>query len=832
VHTKIALHVDLEEQAAKGVVTHRVRSKAAGALMLMLHGVDLTIQNVFDAELGEELEYAYDGAELKVSWPKAWAVGEERHVSVAYRVDRPRSGLFFSKPTAKLPRAPLFAATDHETERARYWLPCVDLPNVRATLEFELRAAQALTVLANGAYVGEQAHEDGTKTVSWRLDWPCPSYILCFAIGDFTEAKDGEFEGIPLAYYGASSRTQEQLKRSFGRTGEMLAWMTKRLGHSFPFPKYYQFALPDFGGAMENISLVAWDDVFVLDETLAQEWTWLVDQVNVHEMAHSYFGDAVVCRDYAHAWLKESWATYMEQCWLEDKYGADEMNYDFWRNQQAYFMEADHSYKRPIVTRKFESSWQMYDRHLYPGGGARLHMLRKLLGDEVFWSAVNQYLGEYMGKTVETEDFRRVLERVSGRSLVQFFDQWIYTASYPSLKVAFQWDKATKLGTFTITQLQASKGSEPVFEVETELGWRVDGEDHVAGLVLDKAVVMHTVSMPKKPEFIRFDPLNRTVAKVELAVEDEFLRAMLVGASDIIGRIQAAHALGKTGKRANLKALEDAYGQEAFWGVREQIAAALGESQTEYAAEILVRLVDAEQSPMVLEPLIRATAQYREPELAAAVTERLVEGLPYRASAAAYHALGELRADAPLERLTEAARLDQFCAFPQAAALRALAATRRAEVIDTLIEQSRPDATQTIARAAALQALGDLSRYVERRDRERIIDHLTRALRDPEARARAGAAQGLFTARASSAYYALMSWRNSLAKQEQPSADKQLANLLKSEHGEVKALEGKVEELTTKLRAMTERLDKLEHTEQNKDKASDDEAEHADEDAT
>ena len=35
-------------------------------------------------------------------------------------------------------------------------------------------------------------------------------------------------------------------------------------------------------------------------------------------MAHSYFGDAVVCRDFAHAWLKESWATYIEHAWLED----------------------------------------------------------------------------------------------------------------------------------------------------------------------------------------------------------------------------------------------------------------------------------------------------------------------------------------------------------------------------------------------------------------------------------------------------------------------------------------------------------------------------------
>src|SRR5258706_11445935 len=117
--------------------------------------------------------------------------------------------------------------------------------------------------------------------------------------------------------------------------------MTKRLGTPFPFPKYYQFALPRFGGAMENISLVSWDDRFVLDPILAGEWTRLIDQINAHEMGHSYFGDLVVIRDFAHAWLKESWATYLEQCWFEDEVSDDEARYEYYMNAQAYFYEAD-----------------------------------------------------------------------------------------------------------------------------------------------------------------------------------------------------------------------------------------------------------------------------------------------------------------------------------------------------------------------------------------------------------------------------------------------------------------------------------------------------------
>ncbi len=69
---------------------------------------------------------------------------------------------------------------------------------------------------------------------------------------------------------------------------------------------------------MENISITTWDQKFCVDKNLAKEYKLVLDLVNVHEMAHSYFGDSLGCRYFEHSWLKESWATYMEVCWLED----------------------------------------------------------------------------------------------------------------------------------------------------------------------------------------------------------------------------------------------------------------------------------------------------------------------------------------------------------------------------------------------------------------------------------------------------------------------------------------------------------------------------------
>jgi aminopeptidase N len=92
---------------------------------------------------------------------------------------------------------------------------------------------------------------------------------------------------------------------------------------------------------MENISLVTWSDAFILDETNALERKHLTNLVNIHEMAHTYFGDLLVIRHFEHAWLKEGWATYMEPCWLQDNVSEDAFRYDMLENHSSYTKECE-----------------------------------------------------------------------------------------------------------------------------------------------------------------------------------------------------------------------------------------------------------------------------------------------------------------------------------------------------------------------------------------------------------------------------------------------------------------------------------------------------------
>ncbi|MFO7564351.1 MAG: M1 family aminopeptidase [Enhygromyxa sp.] len=813
IHLDINLRVDIEERCASGTITHTLAWRRAGARTLSLHAVAFEQLEVEDLD-GHPMRWRYDGACIHVTWAEGAERGATRRLAIRYRCLRPASGLFFSSPTgphALGPDAACFAATDHETERARHWLPTIDLPSVRPTLSFHLRAKAELTILANGLLESEELHDDGTKTAHWRLDQPCPSYLTCFAIGDFVRLDDGECDGVELAYFASKQHDRSHLSRTFGGTAEIMRWMTGKLGARFPYPKYYQFALPHFGGAMENISLVSWDDQFLLDETLAGEWGRLIDQINVHEMAHSWFGDLVVCRDYAHAWLKESWATYMEVCWFEDVLGPDEALYERWLCARGYFREADSRYKRPIVTREYHSSWELYDMHLYPGGALRLHSLRRLLGDELFWEGTREYLQEYAGKVVETDDFRRVMERVSGRSLGKFFDQWFHSPGYPALEVDFDWDDAHARGTFTIKQTQVDKpAGVGLFCFPLTLAWTIDGETQRRQVQIERERHSFVFEMEHEPDMVRVDPDFDVVHKLEFDPGSDKLETQLVSAPDVLGRIQAGIELAKQGKPHGVHKLADRWTAERFWGVRLEWARALGHAGTAAALEALRHALEVETDLRVLEGLVRSCAEIRDPKLAAAVIARFgAGGLPHRAAAVAWELLGAQRDKAPFDLIAAAAERPTYNGIEQSGALRGLAATRDERALDLLMRRTEPGLTSNRARPAAVLALGVLARRLDKRPRERAIERLVDLLRDGVQRVQFAAVAGLEAARASEALAQLEAFRETITHQEAVRVDQVIAGLRRSEEPRLVAAEKELEELREKLRKLEDRLERL-----------------------
>ncbi len=810
VHLEVRLRFELSQATAEGFVLTTVRARREGVRSLDLNAVSL--EGVEVLGVGSELSWRYDGERISLTWEQPFRRNEERRVQVHYRVQDPVTGMHFSRPEEGYPQRPLFLCTDHETERARYWLPCIDYPTVRTTFDFFLTSDQEHTILANGTLQDESDHEDGTKTAHWHLDFPCPSYLCCIAVGEFVRADDEAVEGCPIAYFAAPPFTPEHLQRSFGRTPQMLEWLQKRLGNPFPFKKYFQIALPEIGGAMENITLVTWDQVFLLDETLAREHGELVDSINIHEMAHSYFGDALVCRHFEHSWLKESWATYMETVWLEEQRGQEERDYDLYLNAERYFEESDQRYARPIVTREFSSSWDLFDMHLYPGGAWRIHMLRNIVGDEIFWQAVQDYVATYSGRVVETEDFRRKLEQHSGINLTRFFDEWLYNRGYPQLKVSFKYHRERAEGTLTIEQTQTdTKKKIGLFHFDLEILYEDEQGFHsVTVAVHDK---QHTVvlDLAAPPRQIQIDPRVTTLFSLEFDPGEDLLLRSLREDGPIGVRIWAARELINTGTRANLAAVQEAMAEEPFWGVRSAVATALGKSKSAEAVQPLAALLAEEKEPRVQWAYAQACGEMRDARLRAALLKFLEQKVTYRARARALESLGRQRHGEDLAQLLAATHEQSLHGIVAGGALRGLGGLRSQETFQELLSRVVFGAEAEDSRPAAVDGLTESASWQGRELQNQALDAFIDLCRDPRGRIRMRAAAGLAKLARVEAAPALESLKKRQPAQDSSRIERWLQGLRRGRDGEsLQSLRRQLEGFEERCRKLDTRVQTLE----------------------
>ncbi|KAL1924657.1 uncharacterized protein VTP21DRAFT_4311 [Calcarisporiella thermophila] len=815
VHMDIQLRFDdLDSNALTGVVNYTVRGRAGGS-RLTLNAVALEDVRVE----GEGLAFFnYDGKHIQMEWETPFSEGEQRLIVVWYSVDHPVSGLYFARSEHTNTGAQ-FVVSDHETERARYWLPCVDYPVVRTTLTFTIVHPASTLALANGQLEGVTSDSVGMQTTRWRLDFPCPSYLLCIAVGEFEEVDDGDVDGIPVKYYAAKGTPHEDMRRTFGKTPDMMRWLAAKLGAKVPWPKYYQIALPVLWGAMECISLVTWTSKFLLDPRYAAERGFEVDTINLHEMAHSYFGNMTVIRHFEHAWLKESWATYMEVCYIADHYdnGEDGEETAFYLMRHAgYYFDECKQYTRPIVTNSYDHSFRLFDEHLYPGGGWRLHMLRHLIGDDAFWKGVRSYLDEHRFKVVTTEAFKGHLEQASGKNLTRFFDEWVYSPGYPSLRIHYE--LLEKVGVQVVMEQTQTGGNVFHFDLEVEVE-DSNGHTHsaVARFETNRAVVLIPLPEAVKPTQFRVDPRGKILFGLEgvNGVSEEIWEETACKSKDVWNRVRAFGQLVNIGSRSALKKVRELVEKESFYGVRIRVAEFLSASKSAFGLEILAEMLERERNPLALLPIVMA-CNMRDERIRQALLKFLQRPeLPYRAHGAALQSLALQQHPDDLELLMRVAKDESLWGqhgLVRFGALRALGIYRSPEVLPYLLSCCRHEPAFT--RPALPTAIAASASHLEKRLQHEAVDLLTEMLRDPIINVRISAVDALVSLGATQHADDVQAVQATLPEQERPWLERRLRELHAAagaaEEGKLGNVKKRLEELEGKVRELEGKLMKFE----------------------
>jgi len=181
----------------------------------------------------------------------------------------------------------------------------------------------------------------------------------------------------------------------------------------------------------------------------ARQQVFFSDLMQVHEVAHQWWGNVVTTSEYQDEWLLEALANYSALLWLEKKKGekAFESVLDDYRNHLLTAAGQGHSLEsagpiiwgRRLLSSAVPEAWRAIT---YEKGAWIMHMLRRRLGDQRFLKMLAEMRRRFESRSISTEDFRALIKEflppgVTGESIDTFLDNWVYSTGIPSLKVRY-----------------------------------------------------------------------------------------------------------------------------------------------------------------------------------------------------------------------------------------------------------------------------------------------------------------------------------------------------------------------------------------------------------
>ncbi len=654
----LAVDVDVHGKRVRGTATWHGTVRRSELQRLRFDADSFQVLRAFGGD-GRRLALEHDGRELWLDLGSPCHRGDAVRVAIDFETVDPRAGFYFILPDADHPDRPAHAWTQGQDEDSKYWFPCHDSPNHKLRLNLIATVPEGMIALSNGVLRNIYRAADADKRIyDWQIARPIPIYLLTLVVGPFVEVKQQE-EPVPVSYYVLPGREADG-ERSFGRTPAMIADYERRTGVRYPYEKYAQVAVSEFVfGGMENASMTTQTDLTLHDERAHLDFS--SEPLVSHELAHQWFGDLVTCRQWAHGWLNEGFATYFEQLWEETARGNDEFDYYRQLAMRRYMAEDAGRYRRTIVTHKYDEPIDVFDAHLYEKGGAVLHMLRRELGDSTFFAAVGSYLQTYADQVVETPDLRRAFEDYAGRDLGLFFSQWVENGKgHPELKASGGWDGDEKLFKLSLEQTQDTDHA-PLFALQVPVRFEFEGQAPVEMVLkVSKKQQSFYLNLPASPKLVLVDPRGDLLATWDLGFGEPLLRAALTQAPTAMARVQAAIALGKKPNNQNTEALSAILQSDAPWMVQDEAARALAKIGSQAAFAGLAAAVEITH-PKARRAVREGLGRFATPASAELLAALLAKGdASVNVEAETARALGATRSPLAFDALVAALHRDSW----------------------------------------------------------------------------------------------------------------------------------------------------------------------------
>ncbi|MEP7168861.1 MAG: M1 family aminopeptidase [Bacteroidota bacterium] len=592
------------------------------SLYFNARGMEINEVSIISGSDKKSLDYKYENDSLKIKLDKIYTHDEEYKIFIDY-ISKPDElkdvggsaainsdkGLYFINPDGKEKDKPKQIWTQGETQSNSVWFPTIDSPNERMTQEIYITVDSSFTTLSNGLLISSFLNaREGTRTDYWRQTIPAAPYLTMMAISNFKIVKD-KWRNKEVNYY-VDPDYEKYAKLIFGNTPEMIEFFSTKLGVDFAWEKYSQVVVHDYvSGAMENASATLHGEFLQRDDRALLDAT--NEDVISHELFHQWFGDLVTCESWSNIPLNESFATYGEYLWNENKYGRDAADYGL-MNDLSEYLSRTRGNDPDLVRYYYDEREELFDGITYQKGGRILHMLRKYVGDDAFFKSLNLYLTTNRFKPVEIANLRLAFEEVTGRDLNWFFNQWFFNHGHPDLNINYSYDDVSKTESVIIEQKQDFE-KDSLFSLPLAIDIYTNGKALRKNVLVTHVKDTLTFKTDSKPDLVNVDAEKMLVC----TKKDNHTTAEWIyqynHAPLFLDRYEAVQKLGKNydadseSGKVIMSALND-----KFWNIRTlaiKNIATLAKAKNDEVKKVLIDLAKNDPKAAVREAALKSLSK-------------------------------------------------------------------------------------------------------------------------------------------------------------------------------------------------------------------------------
>ena len=445
------------------------------------------------ASEGKTLDYTHENDALIIQLPAATSTNQQSSYTVSYK-GIPASGLKIADN--KYGDRTFFS--DNWPDKGRNWLATIDHPYDKATCEFMVTAPAHYQVISNGLKVEVTDMANGDRLTHWKQSVPIATWLYVLGVARFAVQYVDEFDGKSIETWVYPQDRDAGFYDFAIPAKSALEFYSDRVG-PFSYEKLANIQSNSVSGGMEAASAILYGENAVVGDR-NERWRNVV----IHEIAHQWFGNAVTEYDWDDVWLSEGFATYFTLLFIEHEYGDEAFREGLTKSKKTV---EEYYGKNPgyrIVHNNLSDMSKVTSVQTYQKGSWILHMLRGLVGTDVFWKGIQSYYTKYKDLNAGTDDFRKEMEEASGMDLKDFFEQWLYQPGTLKYGGTWQYNGNKKEIRIVIDQVQTD-GS--LFKMPLEVGiYGSEKSELVKKLQVNEKSNAFTFSVDFKPERLVLDP--------------------------------------------------------------------------------------------------------------------------------------------------------------------------------------------------------------------------------------------------------------------------------------------------------------------------------------